>query len=757
MRPTRRLYIALCQRLLALGVVVVALVPASGVVSLDVVVDAPAGTVVPRQPLAPRVPLVAPEGRSTDNADRPAEQLAGYAEETTRESEVPTAPVDPVVREVPLTPRTAASDDAAADEAADEAAPDDPVPDEAADEDVTSDRVAAPKVDEASPTEVVSEPTAVTGLGTVGVTWDGAEQVPDDAITVQVRTEQDGVWSEWSDLTYHEEHGPDPDSEEAAHARPGTDGTVVGDVDNVQVKVEMNDGTLPDDLKLAVVDPGQAVATEEEPPAIDTSKLGSTEGGAQLETSDGAIALSAAEKKAATPGPLTTVTPKPMIYSRAQWGADERMRDGSPSYFEIHGGFVHHTVNANDYRRKDVPAIIRSIYAYHTRSRGWSDIGYNFLVDRFGRIWEGRYGGVDRAVVGAHTLNYNSYSFAMSAIGNYETAQPSQRMLEAYGALMAWKLSLHGVSAGSTIQRIGSKNFQAINGHRDAASTACPGKYLYAKLPVIRQLAAAAEADWSGRDLQRNLVGSPHPDLVVRRASDGAGLVFPVEPKPDGTYQLGKPVATGLGLKKASRVLLVGDWDRDGFNDIATQSRRGVLRVWRGDGTGRFAGRTPIRLGTGYQGLSMLAAVGDMTGDGYPDLLGQPAASGGMRIYPGNGTAGLQASYGAYGRVAGSQVVGVGRWDGDGAPDVLVRNGDLLTAWEGNGPGGLTGPMQGSLNVRDFDWIVGLGDVAAAGGTSDLLVKQAGRGKVWLLQTGPSGFAPRAVVARGMRGYDLVG
>ena len=114
-----------------------------------------------------------------------------------------------------------------------------------------------------------------------------------------------------------------------------------------------------------------------------------------------------------------------MIYSRAQWGADESMRDGSPSYFEVHGGFVHHTVNANDYKRKDVPAIIRSIYAYHTQSRGWSDIGYNFLVDRFGRIWEGRYGGVDRPVVGAHTLNYNSYSFAMSAIGNFELVQPS--------------------------------------------------------------------------------------------------------------------------------------------------------------------------------------------------------------------------------------------------------------------------------------------------------------------------------------------
>ena len=102
------------------------------------------------------------------------------------------------------------------------------------------------------------------------------------------------------------------------------------------------------------------------------------------------------------------------------------MRDKSSlRYGTIKAGFVHHTVNANDYTAEQVPAIIRGIYAYHTQSRGWSDIGYNFLVDRFGRIWEGRYGGVDRPVVGAHTLNYNEESFAMSAIGNFETAQPS--------------------------------------------------------------------------------------------------------------------------------------------------------------------------------------------------------------------------------------------------------------------------------------------------------------------------------------------
>ena len=113
-------------------------------------------------------------------------------------------------------------------------------------------------------------------------------------------------------------------------------------------------------------------------------------------------------------------------------------------------GFVHHTVNANNYTAAQVPALLRGIYAYHTQSRGWRDIGYNYLVDRFGRIWEGRWGGVDRAVVGAHTLGYNEVSFAMSAIGNFDIAQPPQAVLDAYARLFAWKLSLYNIPANQT-------------------------------------------------------------------------------------------------------------------------------------------------------------------------------------------------------------------------------------------------------------------------------------------------------------------
>lgn len=764
MRPSRRAYIALCQRVLVLGVVVVALVPAAGVVSLDVVGVAPSGPAVPRQPIGPAVQAPA-SGRPVEQLD---DRLQEYAEETTHESEVPTAPVDPVVREVSLTPERGGPAGQGRSQAPEPQSGAEPEAETDAKTDAEPETDAEPgaepepeaEAETATSTEVVSQPQAVTGLGAVGVTWDGGTVVPDDAIAIQVRTETDGAWSGWSDLTYHEEHGPDPASDEAAHARPGTDGTVVGDVDQVQVKVEMTQGQLPADLKLAVVDPGTPTTTEEEAPAIDTAELGAPPSAADSPDSAGEQSDPATQEPgdAETDGAIalqaTTVTPKPMIYSRAQWGADERKRDGSPSYFEVHGGFVHHTVNANDYSRQDVPAIIRSIYAYHTRSRGWSDIGYNFLVDRFGRIWEGRYGGVDRAVVGAHTLNYNSYSFAMSAIGNFELVQPPAKMIQAYAALMAWKLSLHGVSAASTSQRIGSKSFQAINGHRDAASTACPGKHLYAQIPQIRRLAALAQADWSGRNRQASLVGTPAPDLIARRVSDGRGVILPLVTSATGVVSLGRPVPTDLNLNRTTRVLSVGDWDRDGFNDVATQSQKGILSIRRGNGAGSFAG-TPIKIGAGFGSAAMLAAVGDVTGDGYPDLMGQPAGYG-MYLFAGGGTAGLSAVYPAYRKMSGSQMVGIGRLDGDGAPDVMIRNGTVLTAWAGNGPGGLTKALPVSVDVSAYDWVVGVGDVGLTG-SPDLVVRKAGKGKLWLLQGSPTGFTTRVVLSRAMKAYDLVG
>ena len=252
----------------------------------------------------------------------------------------------------------------------------------------------------------------------------------EDQIAIQVRTENNGAWSRWTKVEYHDDHGPDGGSseEESATERPGTDALVIGDVDQRADARRDHRRQHPARPEARDHRPGhrqddQAGARRSTPPSCPSPQARGRAGdepqasGVTTLEGDGTsddVTLSAMKRPA-----------KPTIYSRAQWGANEKMREQSPpSYGTVKTGFIHHTVNANNYTAAQVPALLRGIYAYHTQSRGWRDIGYNYLVDRFGRIWEGRYGGVNRAVVGAHTLGYNEVSFAMSAIGNFDIARP---------------------------------------------------------------------------------------------------------------------------------------------------------------------------------------------------------------------------------------------------------------------------------------------------------------------------------------------
>ena len=283
----------------------------------------------------------------------------------------------------------------------------------------------------------LSDPRPASGFAVTGVTWTGSAP---DGLSLAIRTRTHGSWSAWTTMEYDADHGPSPSSAEAKHAKPGTDPFVVGAVDKVQLKVTSDSGRAPAGLTLDVVDPGASSADATPTPITLRRHRIAAPSFAKSATSTSPPNMPVAARAA---------TPMPTIYSRAVWGADERLRDCCVEYGEVHAGFVHHTVNANGYSRREVPAILRGIYAYHTQSRGWRDIGYNYLIDRFGRIWEGRYGGITMPVVGAHTLNYNENSFAASAIGNYETAHPSAAMIEAYARLYAWKLSLHGVRPGT--------------------------------------------------------------------------------------------------------------------------------------------------------------------------------------------------------------------------------------------------------------------------------------------------------------------
>ena len=191
--------------------------------------------------------------------------------------------------------------------------------------------------------------------------------------------------------------------------------------------------------------------------------------------------------------------PQPQIEPRAAWDPNGECKPRkAPSYGQVRIVFVHHTDTATDYTPQDVPSMILAICHLHRDSNGWHDIGYNFLVDRFGTLWEGRAGGIDRAVVGAQAQGFNSQSTSIANLGTFVSTPQSDAALAAMARLIRWKLPLHGqpttgkvtlTSHGGASSRWAAGRpveFNRISGHRDADSTECPGDALYAQLPDLR-------------------------------------------------------------------------------------------------------------------------------------------------------------------------------------------------------------------------------------------------------------------------------
>jgi len=197
-------------------------------------------------------------------------------------------------------------------------------------------------------------------------------------------------------------------------------------------------------------------------------------------------------------GPTRTLASagSPPIVPRSGWHADEAIRRSEPRYADtLRFAVVHHTAGGNDYSPEEAPAVVRAIELYHVKGNGWNDIGYNFLVDRFGTIYEGRSGGIDRNVVGAHALGFNTGSVGVAVLGTYGAAAPPQSALDALTRLLVWRLDLAHVdpaaklsvvSGGSERYRAGvTVQLRAISGHRDTGSTACPGDALYRRLDAL--------------------------------------------------------------------------------------------------------------------------------------------------------------------------------------------------------------------------------------------------------------------------------
>ena len=237
----------------------------------------------------------------------------------------------------------------------------------------------------------------------------------------------------------------------------------------------------------------------------------------------------------------------PNITSRAQWGADESIRSRAPMYDNgIKAGIVHHTAGVNDYAQQDSAEIVRSIYDYHTRTLGWSDIAYNALVDKYGQVFEGRFGGMTRSVQGTHTGGFNRNTWAVCMIGEFDAVGPTPVQVRTVGRLLGWRLAMDGVdpqgsialtSDGGPYTRFpqgAAVNLPCIFAHRDVSDTDCPGNLGYALMNQIRDIAARFNKHLSAQDLAQSLQGSAIYDRWRAMGGVNSALGAPTSPESQG-------------------------------------------------------------------------------------------------------------------------------------------------------------------------------------------------------------------------------
>ncbi|MFI5935315.1 N-acetylmuramoyl-L-alanine amidase [Actinoplanes sp. NPDC051494] len=398
----------------------------------------------------------------------------------------------------------------------------------------------------------------------VGVTWtDHSVKVSGD-IEVRTRSVQTGAWSGWQALGAGED-GPDSGAEASGGLRGATEPLWVGPSDGVAARITAGKGSkpLPAGLRVDLIDPGKPkgasggqgggllMEPSEEPSAPVTEEPSATPPTTEPVTTPPTTAPTTTPPAATTAPTTTPATTKPTTTapattkpttsappvvippsgrvslpnytSRAGWGADETIVKGTPSYASaVNVFFVHHTADGgNTYSCADSAARVRAILTYHVKSNGWSDIGYNFLVDRCGKLFEGRKGGVDKAVIGAHTYGFNTGTAAIAVMGTYTSSQVSEAARKVVSQVAAARLTQYGFDPASTAKLTEGVSdgkfpkgtvvtFQRVSGHRDAVNTACPGNALYAQLGTIRNEASmsvlalkvtAGGGTWNGTKL----------------------------------------------------------------------------------------------------------------------------------------------------------------------------------------------------------------------------------------------------------------
>ncbi|MEG9226732.1 N-acetylmuramoyl-L-alanine amidase [Aeromicrobium sp. Sec7.5] len=401
--------------------------------------------------------------------------------------------------------------------------------------------VADPTVETIQDGVIVAElaPHDLPGFELLGVTW--TDGVPADVAEVQVRWQQDGSWSDWTIL--------DPESQEVEGGIPGTEPKWVGPSQAAQARIIASDDIDPAGLTLVTVASGES-------PTL--------------------------TQAAAT---------QPNIISRASWGARAYGGSGcgsAPSNGTFKGTIVHHTAGSNNYSAAQSAGIVRSAQAYHMDGQRWCDIGYNFLIDRYGQTFEGRAGGITKTPYGAHAGNsaVNASTTGVSLMGEFTSAVPPDAMKNALVQLVAWRHSLFGTPAKGRYTN-GSVTIHRIDGHRSVKSTACPGQQVFNWINAAGGLRDQVEQAMSA-DLVRTAAsptvylvdsGTKYPLSGGVAYNELASALGPARVRPDAEINaLANGAVTGSVLRNASTgyIAKIEQGQAHPFPDCAT------VTLWTG-------------------------------------------------------------------------------------------------------------------------------------------------------------------------------
>nr|WP_246829433.1 N-acetylmuramoyl-L-alanine amidase [Nocardia transvalensis] len=386
----------------------------------------------------------------------------------------------------------------------------------------------------------VKELTRETPFSMVGLT---AQDLGGTKAMVRART-PDGSWGPW----FATERVDTRANDHAPAGKTGTEPIYVGKTTAVQVLTTR---------KAAAPAPGRS---------DDPAHLNAALSAVLIDPGRGAVD----ENLSTVAAPLSGGGPK--VISRAQWGADESIRCEDPTYDDGLGGItVHHTAGRNDYSPAESAGIVRSIYAYHAKTLGWCDIGYHALVDKYGQIFEGHAGGLDRPVQGAHAGGFNENTSGVALMGDFETEPPTDAALQAAGQFIGWRAKVAGLNpTGRTTMYSEGTEFTpyaqgeavqlpTVFAHRDVGNTTCPGDAAYALMDRIREIAANSgggvgtqasnntgprtqrtQSDLAAlADLTGKVLGMVSDNVVARYWADHGGPDGPLgaaasEPQPTG-------------------------------------------------------------------------------------------------------------------------------------------------------------------------------------------------------------------------------